>query len=825
MGLITSNPTINTNANIGAPLVLYLADGFAVFGCIGDPEGVITANKRSLALSDNGMVYYKTTDLDNTGWIDISGGGGGSIGGTIAITQVAVGTAANTIGGSSDLTFSAGGLSNLQVISGQCGFLANQAISDAVSYAYFYLQTPSAQSITRLTTAGFTPSGLVKANQLDIFADSATVEMLFRLGSGTARYVFGINDGEAMSVSSTTTENLVLGSPSTGAVPRDARIKFYNATNANYLQIHATAFGANRIWDLPTSSPIGTQALVGSLSGSTITLAWGSVSAALTATQIGFGDGSNVLSGSADFVYDTTDGQVLIVKTVNTNAGYSVNNDDVGATAQAQFSAQATTARIIMYATGSGWTTTNGIAANSSVIESSTFLVLQAGNTESIRQLIGSTECARLSSARLGLLSLGLGATPSSLDVLLERDAANALAMRNGASSQSFRLYNTYTDPSNYERLDINATTILFSKAGTGADRELTFRNSTDFGNVYSGAQHTFRAANNSTTWWNITTTGNLVAGTDNTYDIGASGATRPRNVFIAGTYVAGSGVNIAAQARIVTSADGIINITNNAGADFTRLTLGNATSSFPAIGRSGASIVIQLADGTLQTPILPINTNQLQFGGADAASPTAVALRAQSVVTGTSNTSGQNFTIRASVGTGNAVGGAIVFVVAPAGSSGTSQNSTINGMVVDGTGRIYGAAWHNNAAGMSGPTNQYVGSGTYTPTVTAVANCTAANAGTCSYLRVGNVVTVSGQVTIDPTSTATLTQVGVSLPIASTLASTNNCNGVAAVPLGDNHSAAIAGDVANARAEIQFTTVTDVASRVWSFTFTYEVI
>lgn len=72
--MITSNPTIDfTERDV---LLYYLTGGAAIFGCIGDPEGVILANKRSLALSDDGNVYFKTTDNANTGWTAIGGSGG-----------------------------------------------------------------------------------------------------------------------------------------------------------------------------------------------------------------------------------------------------------------------------------------------------------------------------------------------------------------------------------------------------------------------------------------------------------------------------------------------------------------------------------------------------------------------------------------------------------------------------------------------------------------------------------------------------------------------------------------------------------------------------
>ena len=57
-------------------------------------------------------------------------------------------------------------------------------------------------------------------------------------------------------------------------------------------------------------------------------------------------------------------------------------------------------------------------------------------------------------------------------------DASNTFAQRNGTNAQAFRVYNTYTDASNYERLGItwasNVCTISTQNAGTGTLRGLT---------------------------------------------------------------------------------------------------------------------------------------------------------------------------------------------------------------------------------------------------------------------------------------------------------------------------------------------------------------
>jgi hypothetical protein len=62
-------------------------------------------------------------------------------------------------------------------------------------------------------------------------------------------------------------------------------------------------------------------------------------------------------------------------------------------------------------------------------------------------------------------------------DLVLTRDAANTLGQRNGVNAQTFNLYNTYTDASNYERVRMgwsgNVLQIAPQAAGTGTVRVL----------------------------------------------------------------------------------------------------------------------------------------------------------------------------------------------------------------------------------------------------------------------------------------------------------------------------------------------------------------
>lgn len=113
--------------------------------------------------------------------------------------------------------------------------------------------------------------------------------------------------------------------------------------------------------------------------------------------------------------------------------------------------------------------------------------------------------------------------------------------------------------------------------------------------------------------------------------------------------------------------------------------------------------------------------------------------------------------------------------------------------------------------------------SGVYTPALTNVLNLDSTTAFQCQYMRVGNVVTVSGKITADPTAAGD-TKVGISLPIASTFANAENCGGTAFSPGIAGQGAAIEADTANHRAQMEWIAV-DVTAQAMFFSFTYEIL
>ena len=118
----------------------------------------------------------------------------------------------------------------------------------------------------------------------------------------------------------------------------------------------------------------------------------------------------------------------------------------------------------------------------------------------------------------------------------------------------------------------------------------------------------------------------------------------------------------------------------------------------------------------------------------------------------------------------------------------------------------------------------QVPSSGTWIPTLTNAANLSASSAYVGQWSRVGNIVTASGKVNVDPTLTATATALGMSLPVASNFALQEDCGGAAFASGIAEQGAAIRGDATNNRAEMAWVAA-DVTDQPMYFNFTYRVI
>ena len=230
-----------------------------------------------------------------------------------------------------------------------------------------------------------------------------------------------------------------------------------------------------------------------------------------------------------------------------------------------------------------------------------TQISFSGNNTEAIRFTGGGI--------RLGANELGWG-TFAINTLILARDADGILAQRNGVNAQEFRIYNSYASAGvDFSRLRIGPVDgagrfyILAENGGTGTVRGI---------NIRAGAakEVVFGVGTIDILSLNATSLSFL---TDNTYDIGASGANRPRNVYVAGQVnVQGqsffNGVNLSAgggSVRLQSAAYGVMTVLDSDGTgNFNRMQLGGTTSAFPAIKRNGTGIHIVLADDSSFAPI-----------------------------------------------------------------------------------------------------------------------------------------------------------------------------------------------------------------------------
>jgi hypothetical protein len=171
-------------------------------------------------------------------------------------------------------------------------------------------------------------------------------------------------------------------------------------------------------------------------------------------------------------------------------------------------------------------------------------------------------------------------------------------------------------------------------------------------------------------------------------------------------------------------------------------------------------------------------------------------------------------------------------------GTHGAGDNPTdiVFGTTPDGTDIAADAVRIRNGGGLeitrtavtaptSGDGNVF--SGTYTPALTNSTNVAASTPAECLYMRVGNVVTVSGQVNIDVTTTLTDSVLLMTLPIASTFTAGRQCGGTAASSTAGTYGAetvAILANVANGAAEFRLRPAS-TSNLEYRFSFSYRIL
>lgn len=116
--------------------------------------------------------------------------------------------------------------------------------------------------------------------------------------------------------------------------------------------------------------------------------------------------------------------------------------------------------------------------------------------------------------------------------------------------------------------------------------------------------------------------------------------------------------------------------------------------------------------------------------------------------------------------------------------------------------------------------------SGTYTPTLTNTTNISGSTANSHTmHKRVGDLVTISGQVAIQATAAGAV-EMGMSLPVASNFTTSSQAGGtINAVTTGKLATGGVLADTVNDRLIIRIPNVPDATNIAYAFEFTYRVL
>ena len=132
----------------------------------------------------------------------------------------------------------------------------------------------------------------------------------------------------------------------------------------------------------------------------------------------------------------------------------------------------------VLTLTGTGSTTLSYRMKAIGNPSSTAMLLLGESVPNNVRQYLSPLGFLQEASTYIGWAASGLGGNGQTTpDTILTRDAAGTLGQRNSTNAQKSRIYGTYTDASNYERLSLSANAtaayITAEEAGTGTARDL----------------------------------------------------------------------------------------------------------------------------------------------------------------------------------------------------------------------------------------------------------------------------------------------------------------------------------------------------------------
>lgn len=142
---------------------------------------------------------------------------------------------------------------------------------------------------------------------------------------------------------------------------------------------------------------------------------------ALTATYVGYGDGSNLLTGTSDFTYATASGQLAVTKSQNAQTIIgAINANGGGAAYSSVYAENGTPSNIALIKFGSGYTTAGLYTAGLGAVtnNSGAMLFMNGGASDFIWSRGGTAATNEVARLGAGTLSLGVnGTTAGSLAI------------------------------------------------------------------------------------------------------------------------------------------------------------------------------------------------------------------------------------------------------------------------------------------------------------------------------------------------------------------------------------------------------------------------
>lgn len=360
---------------------------------------------------------------------------------------------------------------------------------DAIKMAVTDTSSQSGSRLLDLLVGGVSQFRVTKTGNTTIAGtlDVTGATTLAGLSATTGSFSSTLGVTGAATLSSTlavtgraTIDTMTVGLGGQTAVASNTAVGFESLNSASLTGNDNTAIGYRAGLSLTTGND---NTLVGQIAADTLTTGAGNVC-------IGAEAGDALTTASSNVLVGTRAGRSFTTSGFNTIIGHEAasgkfagtNNTFLGY--RAGWSAGGVNTGDSNIFIGSNIGGTSNVSANSNIIIGNSITV-DSGTTSNQINIGGCYFHDRIEFAASG--------STRTVDMVVRREAANELALRNAANAQTLRLYNTFTSATDFERLNVSVPSNVFTiqpergSAG-GTARELRIAGTTAVGTDIAGA-------------------------------------------------------------------------------------------------------------------------------------------------------------------------------------------------------------------------------------------------------------------------------------------------------------------------------------------------